>query len=77
MKNTLFWSHLFCILVHGHLYCAIPREIYHHSVILCLAMLQELSPPADHCLYPGVEGRISPDLIRLLPWWKLHLQKEI
>ena len=41
---------------------------------LCNASSFTLSPPADHRLYPGVEGRISPDLIRLLPWWELYLQ---
>ena len=74
-KSTTSLSHLFCIFVHGHLYCAIPTEICHRS--FCNNSSLTLNLPADHRLYPGVEGRISPDLIRLLPWWELHLQKQI
>ena len=32
--------------------------------------------PADHCLYPRVEGRISPNLVRFLSRWELHLHQK-
>lgn len=28
--ETIFLYHLFCIFIHGHLYCAIPGEISHN-----------------------------------------------